>query len=723
MNTKTALPAAFAVACAVLVFTPAGLRAQGVGQQSAAADVADEITVVGQRSSSTAPGAAVARDILERVPGGIGFVEADRFLEDFAQSIGDTLIFTPGVFADTAAQRETRISIRGSGLNSSFERRGISVRRDGVPISRASGSTEFQEIDPLTIDYIEVFKGANGLRYGAASLGGAVNIMTPTGRGRGNSATLRAEGGSFDTARASGSVAFAGDRWDFYTGVTGLRADGYRDHSDVRSVYAHANLGRRFDGGAETRLYLTAISDNFELAGSLALDDALANPTAAGRPVTVGPFFPGGPVTVLDPGPAADDWDRNLDLFRIANKTVVPLGGVTLEAGAWYAFRELDHAITRFAGVIAHEEHDAGGFLRLTGDAALWGLSSEWVLGAEVVASDNDARRFENVSGERGALRSQSDQDARNVLVYGQLDIALSETLTAVLGVQSLATFRDSDNLLNSVDGDVSESQLNPRFGLLWDIDDRAQLFFNVNRGFEPAGIADLTAGGILDFTPLEAQQAWTVELGTRGQRERIAWDLAVYRSWIEHEFIDLAQPGFAGVVSATFNADETVHQGLELGFDLFLTPASLAELGGELRWRNAYTYNDFYFASNPEDLDGQVFAFDGNRLAGVPEHVYVSELRLDRHRWYAAVNFRWVPDGPFVDFANTVQVPGYELWGVTAGVDVTDKLRVFVSAENLSDEVYISNVSTVANQSVENARVFTPGQGRAVFGGLSLAF
>ena len=121
--------------------------------------------------------------------------------------------------------------------------------------------------------------------------------------------------------------------------------------------------------------------------------------------------------------------------------------------------------------------------------------------------------------------------------------------------------------------------------------------------------------------------------------------------------------------------------------------------------------------------MNGQAFAFDGNRLAGVPEHIYVSELRLEKDRWYAAVNLRWVPEGPFADFANTVEVPGYELVGVTAGYDLTENVRLFLSAENLADEVYISNVSTVADQSIENARVFTPGQGRAVFGGLSVAF
>ncbi|PKP90179.1 MAG: TonB-dependent receptor, partial [Alphaproteobacteria bacterium HGW-Alphaproteobacteria-14] len=179
----------------------APLQAQGIGQRQ------DEIIVTASlQGTRTAPTPEAARKELERVPGATGLVEDEGFADIFAQSIGDVLELTPGVFADTSAQRESRISIRGSGLNSSFERRGLTVLRDGVPISRASGATEFQEVDPLTIRYMEVFKGANGLRFGAASLGGAVNIVSPTGRTARAPIALRAEGGSFDTFRGNASL-------------------------------------------------------------------------------------------------------------------------------------------------------------------------------------------------------------------------------------------------------------------------------------------------------------------------------------------------------------------------------------------------------------------------------------------------------------------------------------------------------------------------------------
>lgn len=688
--------------------------AQGLGQRA----IAEEVVVTAERArgSLTSPSPEQARERLERVPGGIGFVEAEVFLDDFAQSIGDTLAFTPGVFADTSAQRENRISVRGSGLNSSFERRGLTLLRDGIPITRASGSTEFQEVDPLSIQYIEVFKGANGLRYGAASLGGAVNVVTPTGITAPARVHARVEGGSFDSLRANVGFAHAEASWDVYATATALHSNGFRDHSGVESGYGFANIGWRPADHVETRLYVTALSDNFELAGTLSLRDALDNPAAAGRPVTAGPFFPGGPVLVLDPGPEADDWDRNLDVVRVASRTVAQFDGLTVAGGAWYSWRGLDHAITRFAGIIDQSEHEFGLFADAVGQGDIGGHLLEWTLGLQANMASNDARTWVNDSGRRGAQRTGSDQNASNLLLYGQLDIELLPGLSAIAGLQYQQAVRDNDARLNDTSGRVNQSQLSPRIGLLWDVGASAQVYANLNRGFEPASTSDLTAGGAFDFTPLKAQRSWTVEVGTRGQADWLDWDVAIYRSHVRKELLDFGAPGAFGFVSFTDNADRTVHQGLEAGVDLRLLQGRLAGHGLKANWRHVLTLNDFRF-----DDDA---VFGNNDLAGVPDILYVSELRLDAARgWYLGINLRWVPDGPWVDFANTTDTPGYDLWGMTAGWQLNPTLRVFGSLENLFDQHYIANVTTNANQALEGGRLFTPGQGRAAFAGISLAF
>lgn len=693
------------------------LPTHGAGLGQAQSRSLEEIIVSATRTegSLTAPGAAAARRELARIPGAIGFVEQSEFTDDFAQSIGDTLSGTPGVFADTSAQRETRISIRGSGLNSSFERRGILLYRDGVPITRASGSTEFQEVDPTTVEYLEVYKGANALRYGGAALGGVINMVTPTGVTRGECGTLRLETGSFNTTRASASYSGQAERSDLYAAFTRLRSDGYRKHSGVDSYYAFANLGFQLGNTLENRTYLTLIKDQFELAGSLSLDDAMAKRKQASPPVTIGPFFPGGPVTVLDPGAVADDWDRNLEVLRIANTTAWQHGNTSGSLGAWHTRRSLDHAITRFAGLIDQAESEYGVFARLGTDRTQSHERLQWTAGIEYNRASNHAKTWENRLGEAGALRSRSDQRAWNLLTYGQLDLRLTRSLRGIASLQALRSERSNRAIVNDVSGQVRESQVNPRVGLLWEVAPESVLFANLSRGFEPASLSDLTAGGALDFTPLDAQSAWTLEFGSRGSHGAMTWDLAVYRSELQDELLDFGAASARGFVSFTANADKTLHQGIEAGVDLAIARTSLGARGLALTWRQLYTLNDFRFQNDT--------TYGNNRLAGVPRHLYISELRLETaNGWHAAINLRWVPEGPYADFANTTEVPDYYLLGAAVGLQINRRLRVFGSIENLTDEAYISNTATNANQQLEDSRLFTPGQGRAAYVGLQLS-
>ena len=687
-----------AALAAALTLAASPALAQGVGNRT---DLDEIIVTASLAGSLTAPTETQARRTLERIPGAIGFVPASTFADDFTQSLGDALLWTPGVFSDTSAVRENRISIRGSGLNSGFERRGLTVLRDGVPITRASGSTEFQEVDPLSIQRLEVYKGANGLRFGATALGGAINIVTPTAASLGTPFEARVEGGSFNTLRGSlqaGAEMGVGDVW---VGVTGLSSDGYRDHSAVRSWYGFANAGLKLSENVETRFYLTALQDNFELAGALSLDDALNNPTRAARP------------TFIDPGPEADDWDRNLGVIRLANRTVATFGAVRLEAGGWYSNRTLDHAITRLAGIVDQKEDEIGAFAELGSISGAERLPLEWVIGIQANSASTNNRSWVNNSGERGPLRAQSIQDSATLNAWGQLDIGLAESVRLIAGTQFAAARREVTALLNTVSGRASYRQLSPRLGLLYTPAETVQLFANVSRSFEPPSMADLTAGGISPFAPLNAQNAWTGEVGARGQLGILAFDVAAYSSFVRNEFID--QLAANGRTSFTVNADKTRRQGIEAGVDLFLLDQS-GPAGIGLVLRQVWTFSDFQF-----DEDAR---YGNNRLAGIPRHLLASELRLDgKAGWYLGANLRWVPEGPFVDYANTTQAPGYDLWGLTAGWQLTPALRIFGSVENLFDTRHIANVATVSDQSRERANAFTPGQGRAVFVGATARF
>ena len=52
----------------------------------------------------------------------------------------------------------------------------------------------------------------------------------------------------------------------------------------------------------------------------------------------------------------------------------------------------------------------------------------------------------------------------------------------------------------------------------------------------------------------------------------------------------------------------------------------------------------------------------------GAAQAVYRAEVRIGSDVLHVAPNVEWVPDGPYADYRNQVQTPGYALLGVTGG-------------------------------------------------------
>ena len=125
-----------------------------------------------------------AREEIERTPGGVAIVpqKADRGVAR-ARTCKDVLDFVPGVLIRPrfGAADESQLSIRGSGLRNNFHLRGINVLIDGFPYGNADGFSDFESLELLTTKRIEVYKGANALRFGGNTLGGAINLVTKTG--------------------------------------------------------------------------------------------------------------------------------------------------------------------------------------------------------------------------------------------------------------------------------------------------------------------------------------------------------------------------------------------------------------------------------------------------------------------------------------------------------------------------------------------------------------
>lgn len=667
-----------------LLSSSLALAVAGAVPALAAPYVADEEILVTDRAygSLTAPSVEDARRHIQRTPGGVDLVAGERFQSLYALNMQDMLANVPGVYARQRFAEEVRLSIRGSGLSRSFHMRGVKLLQDGLPLTLADNSSDFQEVDPLSLRYVEVFKGANGLRHGAANLGGAVNFVTPTGRTALAPMVFSLEGGSFDSLRVHGAVAGAADDHDFHVSATGIASDGFRPQSEQRSGRFNGNLGLKLGERAETRLYVAYNHVNQEMPGSIALADALHAPKT---------------VPAVN---VANDYARDIRSLRVANRTTLDLAPVRLEFGLYGHHKELYHPIFQ---VMDQTSVEYGAFGRA--DISLENAS--FALGLNLGGGETDAKRYVNVGGQRGAMTADADQKARNVELYGEGRARVIDGLEIIAGGQFVRTTRRYEDWMNpAMSARDAYDSFSPKFGLLWEPAEEIQVFANLSRSYEPPTFSELVQSPVPGFVPLDAQRAWTAEIGTRGSHGAVTWDLALYRAHVKGELLQYSVG--PDIPAPTFNADRTLHQGVELG-------VALRVLDGVL-WRHTYMLNDFRFRNDP--------VYGGNRLAGLPKHLYRGELEYRKDGLHLAASVDWAMSRAFVDFANSLEVPRHAVVGFNGGYRLDCGLSFYGEARNLFDKRYVANFGTLTDARLGgNQDVFYPGDGRAFYLGIKWEF
>ncbi len=665
-----------------------------VATRPAPSQVAVPATVPASLTVATAQQAL--REI-QQTPGGVALVTADAYKNStVASTIKDILDYVPGVFVQPKWGDDTRLSIRGSSLSRNFHLRGVQLYMDGIPINTADGYGDFQEIDPTAYKYVEVFKGGNALRFGANSLGGAINFVTPSGRDPFvNGASVDA--GAFGFWRLQANAGGTNGPWDGFLTASTQASDGFRDHSFGHSTRVSGNVGYQFSPDFETRFYLNANDVRQRIPGTVSKDSALTSPQTAAA------------------GNVALDQQRNIDTVRIANKTTMRFDDTIVEFGAFGVDRHLMHPIFQW---LDYHYQDYGGFARVTDDRLIGGFRNRVVAGVNLLNGRIDNQQFANLAGQKGALLSSSIDRSQNTSVYVEDSFYFLPNVAAIAGTQFLYATRDrQDRLLN--DGDQSgRTEFNlwsPKGGLLWQIDPTWQAFANVSRSAEVPSFGESANGpGIptIPFTSIRAQTATTYEIGTRDRRPNATWELTYYRAQIRNELLCLYSA--FGNCNVT-NADRTMHQGIEAGAgaaifrNLFMRGDKPDKL-----WLNvAYTFNDFRF-----DNDA---LFGNNLLPGAPRHFVRAEL-LYKHPsgFYIGPNLEWVPQGYYVDSANTLSTDAYAIYGLKAGFDDGERYSGYVEARNLANTSYIAS-SSIIDRANANSPLFEPGTGRAVYAGFKV--
>lgn len=638
-------------------------------------------------SDPTAPSIAEKRADFSHIPGGASVVDAETYKTGRSSTLQDALGLATGVFIQPRfGAEEARLSIRGSGLQRTFHGRGLLLMQDGAPVNLADGSFDFQTIEPLAADHIEVLRGANAWRYGATNLGGAINFVTPTGK-TAPPVDVRYEGGSFGYQRRYGAFAQDFGDWDGFLSISDSNQDGYRDHSRQDNQRYFANLGGRINERLSTRFYLTHVETDSDLPGNLTKAQMRNDPKQASADSIRG------------------DQQRDFTLNRIGNISTLQLDdGHSLELATYYSEKSLFHPIFQ---VLDINSEDYGARF-----SHKWQNEQGWRSTAGVEASQgrNWDSRYINVAGHKGRKVNELHQTARNLNAFGELEIPVAQQWALIGGVAWLHQQRDVDDRLKC-NAFVSafclpqDESFNAtyqghmgRIGVLNDLAEGIQLFANLSQSIEPPTFSELTGGQVV--TKNDEQKANTLEAGMRWSRNNLDLDFAVYRSEIRNELLALNDSN--GQPLGTVNADHTIHQGIELGG---------AFTFGQFVLRGQYLLNDFRFD------DDKVYG--DNRLAGIPRQFIKGEALWQLEGWYAGPTFEWVPNHYNVDEAETLYADGYAIWGLKGGYRPAQGLGFFVEGRNISDKTYAATTGVIANANGQDSAQFLPGDGRSVFFGL----
>jgi len=684
---------------------------------------ADELL---EAPSLTVPSLEQTIQELRLVPGGASVTDAESYKTGRAVTLKDALDYTPGVFVQPRfGAEEARVSIRGSGIQRTFHGRGLKLMQDGVPLNLADGGFDMQAVDPLAFDYIEVFRGANALRYGATTLGGAINFVSPTGY-TAPPLQARFEYGSFETYRAQLSVAGVEGPLDYFMTGTHFSTDGFREHSAQSNQRFFGNVGYKINDDVETRFFFSYVHTDSQLPGGISQAQLEADPSQSAR----NPFFR--VVDYID-----SNWKRDFDLYRVSNTTTFDLGNdARFNVSSFYAYKHLDHPILF---VIDQVSHDFGLDFNYVNESEVFGRKNQFVAGFVPTFGFVDDNRYANVLGNRGAQISSDETTSANLDLYLENVHYLTDRFGLVGGGQVSYAIRNMEDkwapsIATSPNTlDQSYWGFSPKAGAIYDLTPDAQLFFNASRSFEPPTFGELALGGLggTNITTLDAQTATTVEAGSRGKMfgDRVRYDAAYYFAWVDDELMQYTiLPG----LTRTINAGRTHHQGVELAMDVTLldgifsagsSPGSVIGKqviepveGDRLVFRHNYLWNNFHFNN-----DGQ---FNDNQMPGIPEHYYRAELVYEHPcGFYFGPNMEWVFTDYPVDSANTFYSSAYALLGLKAGFRTDRGLSFYVEGRNLTDENYAATTDVMSVFNPASPNVFLPGDGRSVYFGLEYKF
>jgi iron complex outermembrane receptor protein len=641
---------------------------------------------------------------LARLPFAAGSVGRDEIQRGRQQlGLDEALASVPGLFFQNRYNfaQDLRVAIRGFGARANFGIRGIRIFADGIPLTLPDGQGSVDSIDLGSAQQIDVIRGPFSAVYGSAS-GGVINIRTEDGPER-PFVSGRLNMGAYDYRQGQFKAGGQAGKLNWLANYSATKLDGYRHHAEYRSRLFNGKFRYDFDDSASLTLVVNAVdSPRANDPGGLnAREVAEDRRQAAPRNL------------LYDAGEALEQQSLGLAY----NKQVRPNQDLMLRG--YYVNRDFSNRLpfdvnsNGQGGSVDLGRHFAGFGGHYGWDSTIGGHGNRFIVGLDYDAQRDHRKRYANNQGVLGGLTTNQDEDVTTTAFFVQDVFDLSDTASLTLGGRyDDVDYEVNDRTGSGGSGRRSFTEFSPMAGVNWALREAVNLYGNVSTSFDPPATTELAnPDGPTGFNQeLESQTATNYEAGVKGLLTgRFRYELALFHIDVKDEIVPFELEGSGQ--SFFQNAGKSTHDGVEASVSVEVLPGLVAGA--------AYTWSDFTF-DEFRGAGGEVY--DGNRIPGVPEHLFNLDLAWSHSSgFHAGWDFLYV--GKFyANNANTVETDSYLVSNLRAGYRwEIDQwvLEPFLGINNLFDREYMSNVRLNASF----GRYYEPAPERNVYAGVTLRY
>jgi catecholate siderophore receptor len=657
------------------------------------------------------------------VPQSLSITTADQIIRQGFDSVGDIVLYTPGVTNSQGEGHRDAVVFRGVRSTADFFVDGV---RDDVEYYRGL----------YNLEQVEILRGPNALLFGRGGTGGILNRVTKKG----------VVGETFVGYRASADTLGAYDIWADLNLATG-DSSALRINAAYESLNNHRDL---FDGdqysinptfraevGGRTVIDLSYEYLNHErfIDRGIPTDDN-GNPVRRLREITFG------------------DPENNYATFEahVLRGTVQHSFSDNLKGNFTASWGDYDKVYSNFFPVgynPARNEVSIDGYIdtnqrqnlilsgNLIGEFDTAGIGHTLIVGGEFIDTSNNNDRFnavfdsvvvENANRPAGqparrtdveifsavrplalrggvatlangntttvaftGLNDNTEADLTVFSAYIQDEIKLADWLRVVLG----ARFDSFEiTVLDNRNGIVrtrKDEEVTPRVGVILKPQDNLSIYGSYSETFLPRSgdqFADINPpNDALDpdtFSNLEAGVKWDIRPG-------LALTGAVFQ-------IEQSSPQVSDTNPDTLDVIDSKIRGLEAQLQGQVTPGWFLTAG--------YSYLD----GEQQSRTGPT----GLRLRELPEHKFAIWNNFQATEQLGFGLGLTAQDESFADNGNTATLPAYARVDMAVFYDVNDNLRLQLNVENLLDELYFPNAHSADEFTVAppvNARLTVTGR------------